>query len=283
MSAGEGQRVTILGANSLVARHLVRRLLAEGYIVACQSRGPRPADADPSVEWLSFDITAPGQVPLEPCGVVISLLRIPLLARFLGRLPRFEQLIAFGTTSEISKFASRDPKEHRDAEEFHWAGETLRTVCAELDRPLTILRPTLIYGEGQGENVAFIAQCLRRFRVFPIAAPGLGRRQPVHADDLAAAAVAAIGNPRAYDQTLDLPGGETLTYRDMVARIAETVPHRSFAPRLPVWLYAMLVAVLAPRRFSPAMVHRMNEDLTFDMTPAQVALDYRPRKFDPAG
>jgi hypothetical protein len=54
----------------------------------------------------------------------------------------------------------------------------------------TILRPTLIYGAGIDRSITPIVQRALRLRLFPIPLAG-GLRQPVHADDIARAVVAA--------------------------------------------------------------------------------------------
>jgi uncharacterized protein YbjT (DUF2867 family) len=53
-----------------------------------------------------------------------------------------------------------------------------------------------------------------------------GRRQPVHVDDLAAAAFAVLGTAAAHGQTYALPGGETLPYREMVQRVLPCLNRR---------------------------------------------------------
>ena len=79
--------------------------------------------------------------------------------------------------------------------------------------PWTVLRPALIYGLGLDRNVTAAARFIRRWHCFPLGGPGKGLRQPVHADDLAAAALAALDLPAAEGQSFNLGGGETLSYR----------------------------------------------------------------------
>ena len=90
--------------------------------------------------------------------------------------------------------------------------------------------------------------------------------------------------PAAADVRLDLPGGETLTYRDMVRRIFESLGRRPVLLYLPlgpariafrVWLRATGAG------YSLASLERMNMDLTLDPAPAQGILRMTCRPFRP--
>ena len=89
--------------------------------------------------------------------------------------------------------------------------------------PLLLLRPTLIYGCGMDRNVSVLAGLAQRFGVVPLAGQAAGLRQPVHADDLARAAFDALGAVATHGRAYALPGGETLPYREMVARVCATL------------------------------------------------------------
>ena len=81
------------------------------------------------------------------------------------------------------------------------------------------MRPTLIYGLGKVKNVREIAALIKRFGFFPIVGAGNGKRQPVHAEDLARACVSALLTETAANRAYNISGGEVLTYREMVNRI----------------------------------------------------------------
>jgi nucleoside-diphosphate-sugar epimerase len=65
-------------------------------------------------------------------------------------------------------------------------------MCALRQLVLTLLRPTLIYGCGLDQNISRLARIIRLCRCMLVAGQARGLRQPVHADDLAALAVAAL-------------------------------------------------------------------------------------------
>ena len=120
---------------------------------------------------------------------------------------------------------------------------------------------------------------------FPLPRDANGLRQPVHADDLAAAAFACVNTPATQGQTYALPGGETLSYREMVARVLAclTPPPKLVELPSPMFNAALFVAQLTGRAtgLGEAAVRRMRSDLTFDIGPAQRDFGYAPRAFHP--
>ena len=124
-----------------------------------------------------------------------------------------KRVVAFSSTSRFTKQGSSSPRERETARRLAEAEEAVERACRERRIRWTILRPTLVYGGGRDRNVSAIARFVRRFGFFPIAGEGRGKRQPVHAADLARAALAVLDNPATFDRAYDTPGGETLTLR----------------------------------------------------------------------
>jgi nucleoside-diphosphate-sugar epimerase len=147
----------------------------------------------------------------------------------------------------------------------------------------TLLRPTLIYLEGRDRNVSRLAGLIRRLGVLPLAGRGYGLRQPVHAEDLALGALAALAQPATHGRAYDLPGGETLSYREMVLRIFQALGRRPRVLALPpaLWAFGFALARLFLPGTTAAMGARMEADLTFDGSAAQTDFSWRPRRFCP--
>ena len=99
--------------------------------------------------------------------------------------------------------------------------------------PYTIIRPTLVFGEGDLllNNMAW---ALRRFPVFPVFGNGNYPVQPVYAEDLAALAVDA--GSRGDSFVADAAGPDTFTFEELLRRLAKAVNTR-------VRLVHMLLAV----------------------------------------
>jgi len=280
--------VVVTGATSIVGRYLLPRLTAAAHEVIAVSRGAAPPWVPPGVRWVLTDIAG----GLEPPADVSSFFLVHLaplwlapavIASLAGRGLR--RVVAFGSTSRFTKQASPDPGERALAQRLAEAEAAVERACAEAGVPWTIFRPTLIYGGGHDRNVSTIAAFIRRFAFFPLVAGGQGRRQPVHADDLAVACVSALEREASSGRAYDLSGGSTLTYREMVEAIFAGLGRR---PRLvDVPLPLARLALGAGRRI-PGFTHltmaaadRAAEDICFDHSDAARDLGYAPRPFDP--
>jgi len=104
----------------------------------------------------------------------------------------------------------------------------------------------------------------------------------VHAQDVAAACVAALDADHLADRAYNLAGGETLTYREMVTRVFAGLGREPILPSLPAWMFRLALICLRVfpryRRWSMAMVDRMNQDLVFDHSDAVRDFGYTPRE-----
>ena len=107
----------------------------------------------------------------------------------------------------------------------------------------------------------------------------------MHVDDLAHAALAVVDAPATDGKAYALPGGETLAYRDMVARTLAALdpPARLWEVPMPVFRTALWLARKAGmmRGLTDDAVARMREDLVFDASPAWRDFGYAPRPFEP--
>lgn len=284
-------RVLVTGATSQVGRFLLPRLLRGGHDLFAISRrwrspGGSAEQGDGGAKWLVDDVSSPA-LSWPPVDVLIHLAPLRLLP---GLLPDFlaqggRRVICFGTTSRYSKSVSIDAKEQAFAAEQIAAEAKLAELCQAANATWTVFRSTLIYGAGMDRNVTVIARIIRRFGLFPLFGAASGRRQPVHADDLAAACIAVLAEPKAFNSAYDLGGGETLTYRQMVERIfaAEGRTPRFVPVPLAAFRAAMWCVSRIPRfkDFNAEMARRMNEDLVFDSSDAVRDFGFAPRKFEP--
>ena len=273
--------VLVLGAASLIGRFAWPRLTASGTPAFAVSRHTRAESG-----WVRADLTDPDlEARLPACPTVLSLSPIwhlpPALAALKARGMR--RLVAFSSTSLFTKAASPDAYEQGVARRLAEGEAAVEAFCGANGVAWTILRPTLIYAEGQDQNVTRLARLIRRVGVLPLAGRGQGLRQPVHADDLAAAAIAAAASPAAEGKAYDLPGGETLTYRQMAERVFEGLGRRPLivsAPE-PLWRLAFALARPLLPGATAQMGSRMGADLAFDGAAAATDVGWHPRPFRP--
>jgi nucleoside-diphosphate-sugar epimerase len=267
----------------LVGRFLVPRLVERGVRPVALSRRAGPCDG---VDWLQADLhDLDLSARLPPLHTVYSLSPIWLLPDALPALigTGARRVIAFSSTSRFTKIASPVEAERQVAARLAESEERVIALCEASGVAWTLLRPTLIYAEGQDGNVSRLAGLIRKLGFLPLAGRGAGLRQPVHADDLAAAALAAADAPAARNRAYDLPGGETLTYRRMAERVFEglgRVPLILTVPA-PLWVLAFKLAQPLLPGATMAMGARMSEDLIFDGERARGDFAWAPRAFHP--
>lgn len=277
------KKIIVTGATSQTGRLLLPILAARGHEILALSRSP---SSDLSmVKWLECDIEkAP---PLEQrAHTIIHIAPVTLAPRLLSitgyNLKRF---ICFSSTSIFVKTASSEPGERELVNLMRGAEEEIMAVCGRHNIAWTILRPTLVYGLGMDKNIAVIKNFIRKTGFFPVAYEGRGKRQPVHAGDLAAACASVRNNSSSFNKAYNLSGGETLSYHEMVLRIARSCGKRVRIINLPPWLYKTairLVRRLPGREYlTAAMVDRMKQDLVFDHSEATRDFGYCPRIFSP--
>jgi nucleoside-diphosphate-sugar epimerase len=150
--------------------------------------------------------------------------------------------------------------------------------------PWIILRPCAPYGPVHPthrprhvESFHRLARLARRLPVVPVVGSPDVRRQPVHVEDFAAAALALVGRDT-WNVAFDAGGPEALTMRDIVSALAGT-------RRRVVGVPADVAARAAGRMggFQPDLLRAFATDDVVDCTPLARASGVTPRPFSPVG
>lgn len=268
--------VLVVGGSSQIGHFVLPRLVAGGEPIVALSRTTRPA-AD-GVQWLRGSL--PGAMPSVPAlSAIISFGPLQALADWLvqATLVDAPRVIATSSMSAETKRHSAVPAE-REISRLLRAGElALAAACARHGCAWTVLRPTLVYGAGLDKSLTPIARRALRTRLFPIPA-GRGLRQPVHADDIAQAVLAALECPAAAGRILSIGGGERLVYPQMFARVRQSLPRATVPVLLPAWLLRLGQQVCPPLR---GPLSRLDSDLVADNDELQRLLHVQPRPFQP--
>lgn len=276
--------VGVLGATSLVGRPLLKRLVAAGTPVVACSRRP-PANHTHGITWCQPHDPPPVSTPITHwialCPAWVTVDTFAWLVACGA-----ERVVAVSSTSVVSKKTSPDAAERRLAERLADAEMAIVSHAARDGVSLVLLRPTMIYDGHTDRNITAIADFARRWGWFPICGPALGLRQPVHADDVADACLAAVAHPTPKPM-YTLSGGEALPFRDMVMQICR---EHGLTPRLVslppgLWKVAAMVDRWLGRASgaTAGTAARMNDDIVFDHADAAADLGFRPRSFTPVG
>ena len=273
----------VFGGSGQIGRPLLDRLVAAGWHVDAVSRDP-PRDVA-GVRWRRGDLARLEGMPAA-VDAIVSCGPLDHFARWFGASPiECKRVVAFGSTSVAVKHDSGDAQERDIAMRLHAAENSLFASARVQGAAVTVLRPTLVYGVGRDRTLSRIAALARSAGLFVLPRGACGLRQPVHVDDLADAAVAALDSEAAHGRAYDLPGGETLSYREMVARVLAALQPPARLIELPAPLFAAMLRVARAtgrmHGFGDAALARMREDLVFDSAPSQRDFGYAPRAFAP--
>ena len=148
----------------------------------------------------------------------------------------------------------------------------------------TILRPSLIFDDRprrQHNFVDEIAKAIRMAPFVPILGSGDFLFQPVSLDDVSQTIVQSLAKPETIGKIYEIGGPEKITYRELVARIAQAIGTKKPAIKIPFWLITSIARLLGRFSFFPIsvgeilmlrdgnFVHDPNEDRkwreTFDL------------------
>lgn len=276
----------IFGGTGAIGAPLLARLLVQEWRVLAISRRPPAASSAPAgLQWKQGEFAQLPELPTQ-VEAIFSTGPLDQFARwYAGAAITCSRVVAFGSTSVLVKHDSGDPEERDLAARLRHAEQILFECARERGVAATVLRPTLVYGNGQDRNLSRIASLARRSGFFLLPSDARGLRQPVHAQDLAAAAHAVIDVPASAGQAYALPGGETLRYDQMVQRLLRAMQPAPHLIRLPTPLFRGAVVLARRLRkvdgLSDTVLARLRQDLVFDATAARRDFAYAPRVFTP--
>ncbi|SFP42106.1 Nucleoside-diphosphate-sugar epimerase [Nitrosomonas cryotolerans] len=275
----------VLGATSLVGECLLRQLAQDKWRVTAFSRRP-VTQSHAQISWRQLD--SPAQIrahsgPHKKIAMWLCIAPIWILPAYFSLLLAHgaRRIIVLSSTSRFTKNNSPDPGEQAIAQRLADNETQLSSWAAANEIEWIILRPTLIYGYGRDKNITEIARFIRRFGFFPLLGTAHGLRQPIHAEDVAAACLAALTAHHVSNRAYNLTGLEKLSYRDMVQRIFTALGQRPRLLTVSPYFFQLAIKGLRwlprYRHWTPAMAERMNTDLVFDDSDTRRDLHFSPR------
>jgi nucleoside-diphosphate-sugar epimerase len=277
--------IAIVGATSPIGHFLIARCRENRVAFNAIGRNTRRFE-DYGVHSFNDSLKC-FDPPIEGASAVINCAPLPIIERVMDMADRLQakRIIAFGSTGRFSKSGSSSRIEQDFASQQIQAEQRFETLSRQRGIAGTLFRPTMIYGGGSDLNVAFIGSFIRKFGFFPVPRGANGLRQPVHADDLAGACLAALTCERTFARAYNLGGGERLPYADLAARIFSALKKRPVIVPLPFYACRLLVRLSRKipgyRFINPDMVDRTRLDLIADNSDAYSDFGYSPRNFSP--
>jgi len=299
-------KVFLTGATGFVGKHMLERLLADGHAVRAALRGLPGQKARvvthtqhlgrrDDFEWVPGDIVEGTRLDegMQGCDAVIHLVGIIVekgtntfervhhlgtrnvveAARRTG-IKRFVQMSALGVRGDgVAPYQTTK-----------WKGEE---EVRQSGIPFCILRPSLIFGEGDG----FVTQMMATMRSAPLFRPvpgdGAPKFRPIAVEDVTTCFARALTLEAATNQTIDLGGADELTLNEVLAEIARCAGVRKPAVHIPMPLMMMGARVAQKLLKNPPVtvdqLRMLREGSTCDIGPMKRIFGITPRGFAGCG
>jgi uncharacterized protein YbjT (DUF2867 family) len=245
------RRVTVIGASGFVGRYVVKRLAAEGALIAACSRHALnarylrpmgdvgqvvPLDASLLDEPALAAVVAGADAVVNTAGILVERgaqsfdavhhrgpARLAQLAKAAG-VRHFVHISAIAADAQAPSAYARSKA----------AGEAaVRAAFPEA----TILRPSLIFGP-EDEFFNRFAALARYSSALPLVGGGETKFQPVYIGDVEQAVAAVLTKPEAAGQTYDLGGPATFTMRELFEILLEVIGRRRLLVPIPFGMAA---------------------------------------------
>ena len=173
---------------------------------------------------------------------------------------------------------------------FKMASGEYKEIEAEIDRILqtaiidvTILRPTMIFGDMCDHNISKFIRMVDKYPVMPEINKGKGKIRPVNARDLARAYYTVCMTNHLPELRYDLSGDRSLSLHELFDLIGDYLGKKVHYISCPMWLGSTgarcVKAVTGGRIDFVEKVLRMGEDRDYDHAAATIDFGYEPESF----
>ena len=255
-SRSRGRKVTVLvtGATGFLGRRVVQKLLEHNYQVRCLVRNPGRERIFPegSVDVYYGDIDNI-EALRSACRGVEQVVHLVAVIRESGGATYdsvnrvgVENVVAAAKAAggvqllvQVSAVGAVNSPEFRYLQS-KWQGEQA-VISSGL--PHTIIRPSIIFGEGD-EFLNSLAALVRVFPVVPVISSGRNRLQPIWVDDVAQCVALSLSRHDLQGHILELGGPEQLSYNEIVSVVSRTMGKRRLRLHVPMWLMQMNVRLM---------------------------------------
>ena len=300
-------RIFLTGATGFVGQNMLRRLLAEGHSVHALvrfheengqpiafSEGEMPGWKE-KLRVIHGDLVSGAGVAacIDGCEAVIHLVGI-IVERGANN---FEAVHHQGTRNVVEAARRSGIKRfiHMSAlgvradgvaayQTSKWKGEE---EVRNSGIPHCILRPSLIFGPGDG----FVTQMMETMRKAPLFRPvpgdGKPKYRPIFIDDVSGCFIRALTAERATNRTIALGGADELTLDEVLAEIARCAGVRKPAMHIPLPLMfagaALAQSLLPNPPVTVDQLRMLREGSTCDIGPMKRIFEIEPKGFRGCG
>ncbi len=189
-----------------------------------------------------------------------------------------KRIVSVHTTGIFSKFRIA-------SEEYVIIEKEIKELLSKNDISMTILRPTMIYGDVCDRNMSKFIKMVDRFRVFPVINHGKSLIQPVNARDLGKAYYDVLMMPveKAKSEYI-LSGEKSITMLEAFKLISNNLGKKTTFLSFPLGFGVIMARVLKGITLGKIdyveRVQRMSEDRSFSHEEATADFGYKPESFE---
>ena len=187
------------------------------------------------------------------------------------------RLIVIHTCGVYSKYKAAG-EGYRQIDEF------VTNTCKTNSISLTILRPTMIYGNIKDRNVIKFIKMVDKLPIMPVINGGRYELQPVHYADLGKAFFDVLVNPKLTSDDFILSGDKPILLRDMFNEIGKKLGKRVKFISCPFFVAYMGAVMIWAGSFGRIdfreKVQRLCENRAFPHDDATRTFGYLPRLFE---
>ena len=266
-------RIAVLGATGSLGSVVVRRLVEKGMAVTAVGRDRARLAVLPADDVRVADVAVGGRLSgaLDGAAAIVVCTPPHLAPAILDALPAtVRRLVLIGSTRLYTRFPDRRADRVREAAAAFEASAL----------PGVMLHPTMVYGGRTEQNVKRLAVYIRKVGVIPLPQGGKALVQPIYVDDVARAAVSALGVEASCPRQLVVAGPEALVYADFVRAVARAIGRRVIVVPVPRPLLEACAPVtrLLPGlpRITTGEVRRLVEDKAFEIDEMRACLGVEP-------
>lgn len=186
--------------------------------------------------------------------------------------------ICVHTTGIYSKF-------RRASEEYIFIENKLKEMISNSNIKVTILRPTMIYGDMCDKNMSKFIKMVDHLRIFPVVDHGKSLIQPVNARDLGKAyySVLMLPDDKLRSEYI-LSGEKPITIIEALKLISDNLGKKTMFINVPAGFAVLLAKITKALTLKKVdyieKVQRMTEDRSFSHEEATLDFGYSPEPFE---
>ncbi len=144
----------------------------------------------------------------------------------------------------------------------------------------TIIRPTLIYSSGGGQEFMMFAEYLRKYPIIPFIGRGDAIKNPVFVDDIVKGLLSVLDNRKTYNKTYVFNGGEEISICNLARLILRSQGISKPFIFIPVPLCKLIAYIMAKTMKNPPFnkytISRITHNIIFKNIESRKDLAYDP-------